>query len=159
MPSLQIDIIAVGKLKEKFWESACREYLKRLSHSAKVTVTEVSDLGVRSNNAVDLVLRAEARLLEQRIPSNSYKVVLDSAGTQLSSEDFADLLVKLQNQGVSRLSFVIGGSWGLDASIKKDADLLLSLGPMTFPHNLARVMVLEQLYRCFSIINNAPYHK
>ena len=156
---MKIDIIAVGKLKERFWESACKEYLKRLSHSAKVVVTEVSDLGARSNNAVDLVLRTEARLLEQRIPPDSYVVALDSAGTQLSSEGFADLVSDLQNTGINHLSFIIGGSWGLDASIKRKADSLLSFGPMTLPHNLARVVLLEQLYRCFSIIAKTPYHK
>ena len=159
MPSLHLDVIAVGKLKEGYWTDACSEYLKRLSRYTKVTVTEVSDAGERSESTVDLVLRAQAGLLKQRISHDSYKMALDRAGTQLSSEELADLIVRLQNQGVSRLSFIIGGSWGLDASIKKDADLLLSLGLMTFPYNLARVVLLEQLYRCFSIINKAPYHK
>jgi 23S rRNA (pseudouridine1915-N3)-methyltransferase len=155
----RIDVIAVGKLKEGFWVDACAEYRKRLSRYTALEVHEVPDRAARSNAERELALAAEANGLRQRIAPGSHLIVLDSAGTQLTSEGIATLLRSLQDAGTRRLSFVIGGSWGVENSLKQEADLLLSFGAITLPHNLARVVLLEQLYRAFRIIAGEPYHK
>ena len=159
MTGMHIDIIAVGRLKERFWVDACAEYLKRLGRYAQVTVTEVNDQDMRFAGNSDLVLKAEGQLLEKRIPLDGYSIMLDRAGVQLESVELAELIVKLQSNGISRLAFVIGGSWGIDAPLKERADRMISLGAITLPHNLCRVVLLEQLYRCFRIIQGEPYHK
>jgi 23S rRNA (pseudouridine1915-N3)-methyltransferase len=159
MPGLHIDVIAVGRLKEDYWVRACAEYLKRLGRYATVTVAEVPDRAERSADDAALVLRTEAASLRKRIAPGSQTIMLDSAGKQFTSEQIADLLRDAQGQRTRQMSFVIGGSRGLDTSLKAEADLLLSLGAITLPHNLARVVLLEQLYRAFRIINNEPYHK
>jgi len=159
MAATRIEIIAVGKLKEKFWTDACAEYLMRLGRYATVNVVEVADQDQRFDGNTKLVLKAEAELLQKRIADEAYTVVLDKEGAQLLSEEFADLVVKFQGSGMSKLRFVIGGSWGVDDSIKEQADMRISFGPLTLPHNLARVVLLEQLYRCFRIIKGEPYHK
>jgi 23S rRNA (pseudouridine1915-N3)-methyltransferase len=155
---LHIDIIAVGKLKERFWREACAEYLKRLGRYAKVAVSEVPDKSSRTEGSEKAVLRAEAALLQPRL-GDSFVVMLDERGRRFSSEQIAALMADWQNEGVAAVSFVIGGSHGIDAALKQQADLLLSLGAITLPHNLARVVLLEQLYRGFRIINGEPYHK
>jgi 23S rRNA (pseudouridine1915-N3)-methyltransferase len=156
---LHINIVAVGRLKEDYWVSACAEYAKRLSRYATLSVNEVPDRGARSPSDVSLLLRAEASHLRQRLSHASYVIMLDSGGRQFSSEQIAALLGNLRDEGVRDLSFVIGGSWGLDAAFKQEADLLLSFGPITLPHNLARVVLLEQIYRGFRILKGEPYHK
>jgi 23S rRNA (pseudouridine1915-N3)-methyltransferase len=156
---LHINIIAVGRLKEDYWVSACAEYRKRLTRYATLTIGEVPARSAHTETERDLALSAEASRLRQKLASDSYVVMLDSAGKQFTNEQFATHLVELQNRGVSKLEFVIGGSWGLDETLKQEADLLLSFGRMTLPHNLARVVLLEQLYRTFRIINGDPYHK
>jgi 23S rRNA (pseudouridine1915-N3)-methyltransferase len=158
MAGLRVDVIAVGKLKEDYWVKACAEYLKRLGRYATLAVSEVPDRAERSSDDAALVLRAEAAHLRQRLEACSMVVMLDSAGKQLTSERIADLLREAQDRG-RRLGFVIGGSRGIDEGLKREADLLLSLGAITLPHNLARVVLLEQLYRAFRIINGEPYHK
>jgi 23S rRNA (pseudouridine1915-N3)-methyltransferase len=159
MAGPHIDIIAVGRLKEEYWAAACAEYRKRLGRYATLTVNEVPDRAERSSDDAALVLRTEAAHLRRKLVPNARVIVLDSGGRQLTSEQLADLLREAQDQGPGRLSFVIGGSRGVDASLKKEADLLLSFGAITLPHNLARVVLLEQLYRAFRIINGEPYHK
>ena len=159
MPSLRVSIIAVGRLTERYWTDAANEYLKRLERYAQVSVTEVNDQGARTDSESRLALKSEASLLRQRIEKDAYTIMCDIRGQQLTSEGLAALLEGLQTTGVSRIDLVIGGSWGLDGGLKEEADMLLSLGPLTLPHNLARVVVLEQLYRSFRIIKGEPYHK
>jgi 23S rRNA (pseudouridine1915-N3)-methyltransferase len=156
---LRIDVIAVGKLKERYWVDACAEYRKRLSRYVTLSVSEVPNRAARSQADCKLALAAEAAALRQRLAPASHLIVLDSAGTQLTSEGIADMLSRLQDAGIRQLNFVIGGSWGVDETLKREAALLLSLGAITLPHNLARVVLLEQLYRAFRIINGDPYHK
>jgi 23S rRNA (pseudouridine1915-N3)-methyltransferase len=159
MAGLHIDIVAVGKLKERFWEEACAEYLKRLTRYAKVKVVEVPDRSSKTEGSADAVIGAEALAVRQRLAPGSYLIALDSTGEQLTSEGLALLLAKLQNEGTGGVTFLVGGSHGIDAGLKREADLLLSFGAITLPHNLARVVLLEQLYRSFRIINGEPYHK
>jgi 23S rRNA (pseudouridine1915-N3)-methyltransferase len=159
MAGLRLDIVAVGRLKEDYWVRACAEYRKRLSRYATLSISEVAAQSASSEADCGRVLREEAVRLRQRLAAGACTVVLDRAGRQFTSEEMAAHIVELQNHGVSRLAFVIGGSWGIDETLKAEADLLLSFGTMTLPHNLARVVLLEQLYRWFRIINGEPYHK
>jgi 23S rRNA (pseudouridine1915-N3)-methyltransferase len=156
---LHIDIFAVGKLKEKFWVDACAEYRKRLNRYATVSVNEVNDRAARSSVERVRALRVEAEALRQRIDHDSPIIMLDREGRQFSSEQIAGLLGNFKDEGIRNLSFVIGGSWGLDEAFKQEANLLLSFGPITLPHNLARLLLLEQIYRAFKILKGEPYHK
>ena len=127
-------VIAVGKLKERFWKDACAEYLKRLSAYSPTTVREIPD-------------------------STLERGLLDIRGKQASSEQLATKLESLAIQGVSHVAFVIGGSDGVSEAVRARCDERLSFGPITLPHNLARVVLLEQVYRAHKIIRGEPYHK
>ncbi len=159
MAGVRIDICAVGKLKEDYWVKACEEYLKRLSRYAKVQVIEVPDGSAKSDKDIEAVLQEEAESIKKRLASSTFAIVMDQSGNQLTSEQLAAELDKLQTHGNSHISFIIGGSWGLDAALKKQANMTISLGAITLPHNLARVVLLEQIYRSFKITNGEPYHK
>lgn len=146
-----IDVVAVGKLKEKFWRDACAEYQKRLGAYAKLHVVEVPD----SN------LATEAQLVLDALSSRAYAhvILLDIAGTSTSSEQLAEKLDKLAVNGVSHILFVVGGSDGVDESVRRAVAERISFGPITLPHNLARIVLLEQIYRAFKINRGEPYHK
>lgn len=146
---LKITIIAVGKLKERFWRDACAEYLKRLEGYCKLSVRELPD----SN------LQQEGALIYEALPEGTPVIVLDIVGKELSSEQVARTIEDYSLSGMSHLVFVIGGSDGLAPEVKQRAALRVSFGPITLPHNLARVVLLEQLYRAFKIIKHEPYHK
>lgn len=146
---LKITVIAVGKLKEKFWRDACAEYSKRLEGYCKLSVREVPD----SNMA------QEAALILDALPERAPVIVLDIAGKPTSSEQLARTIEDYTVGGTSHLVFVIGGSDGLTPEVKARAALRMSFGPLTLPHNLARVVLLEQVYRAFKIIKGEPYHK
>lgn len=141
---------------------AQREYLKRLHSYARLEMVEVREeilppTGER--NAVETVLKKEGEHLLQRIPDNSYVVALDREGVMLTSEEFADFLHNLGLQGQSKLYFVIGGSAGLARTVLDRASMRLSFSKFTFPHQLMRVILLEQLYRAFKIIRGEKYHR
>lgn len=146
---LKITVIAVGKLKERFWRDACAEYTKRLEGYCKLTVREIPD----SNMA------QEAGLILEALPEHAPVIVLDIQGKTTSSEQLSHLIEERTVSGVSHLVFVIGGSDGLAPEVKGCAALRMSFGPITLPHNLARVVLLEQLYRAFKIMRGEPYHK
>ena len=146
---LKITVIAVGKLKERFWRDACAEYSKRLGGYCNLTVREIPD----SNR------EQESTLVLEALPENATIIVLDIQGKETSSEALASLIERYTVEGVSHLVFVIGGSDGLTNAVKERASLRMSFGPITLPHNLARVMLLEQVYRAFKIIKREPYHK
>ena len=148
---LHIDVIAVGKLKERFWKDACAEYLKRLGGYAKVAVREVPDSSLdREAGAVLSALDASGA---------THVVLLDVNGTPTSSEQLAAKLDAWALSGNSRVAFVIGGSDGVAKSVSQRANEALSFGPITLPHNLARVVLLEQVYRACKINKGEPYHK
>jgi len=154
---VKIRIVAVGRLKERFWSEAAGEYLKRLGPYADVRVVEVADRD--PGRGEDRALAEEASAVLRALPDSTHVIALDIGGRQMSSEQLAERLSQLALEGRSDVSFVIGGSLGLAPEALARADERLSLGPMTLPHNLARVVLLEQVYRAFKIIRGEPYHK
>ena len=159
---MKITIIAVGKLKEKFYIDAVAEYEKRLSRYCKLEIVQVEDEKTpdKMGTALDeTVKRKEAERILKYLKEDAYVVTLEIQGNSYDSEGFAGQVEKLATQGVSHIQFVIGGSLGLHEEICKKADLAVSFSKMTFPHQLMRVILLEQIYRAYRIINGEPYHK
>ena len=154
---MRLTVIAVGRLKERFWREAAEEYLKRLGSYASMRVVEIADRD--SGRDVARALADECADVLRAIPDGAYVIALDIGGKQLSSEGFSAKLEALALDGRSSVAFLIGGSVGFDAAVLARADERLSLGPMTLPHNLARVVLLEQVYRAFRISRGEPYHK
>ena len=161
--SAQIQIVAVGKIKEKFFADAIAEYVKRLSRFCKLRIIEVEDEKnpeEQTEARIAQVLRRERDRIKPHLKNikNANVVALDINGSRMSSEKFADL-IKRHFESDGTLSFVIGGSLGLDREILETSNLRLSLSDMTFPHQMARIMLTEQIYRSFKIIGNEKYHK
>lgn len=159
---MKITVICVGKIKEKFYRDAIAEYEKRLTKYCKPDFVEVADEktpdGAGEALEEQIKAREGARILE-KIKPDAYVCTLEIGGKKMSSEGMADWMEKLCVRGTSHITFVIGGSLGLHPSVSKRADLALSFSDMTFPHQLMRVILAEQIYRCFRIINREPYHK
>ena len=160
---MKISIIATGKLKDNYWKEALAEYQRRLSAFAKVDIHEVPDRASQSGTESQ-VKAAEgesilARLQQLQAGGDTQIIALDGRGKQRSSTELAAHFDELKLRGKSRLVFIIGGSHGLSAEVLAAAQESLSFGPQTWPHNLARVMLAEQIYRAFSISANHPYHK
>ena len=159
---LSVRLICVGKLGEKFWADAVREYVKRLGAYCKLEIIELPEQRLPqtpSEGETRQALDKEAALIEDKIPQGASVIALCVEGKEMSSEQLAAYLGRLTVSGTSRLCLVIGGSCGLSDKIKTRAALRLSMSPMTFPHHLARVMALEQLYRAESIQAGTKYHK
>ena len=159
---LSVHLICVGKLKEKFYLEACAEYIKRLSTYCRLTVTELPEERLPQNPSqaqIDGALEREGQAIRAKLPPSSSVIALCVEGKERSSEDFAKLLSTWEHSPAKHLVFVIGGSYGLDPALKAEAWVRLSMSPMTFPHHLARVMLLEQLYRAFKIQEGSSYHK
>ena len=159
---LSVHLICVGKLKEKFYLEACAEYMKRLSPYCKLTLTELPEVKLPQNPSLGEIAAAldkEGDAIRAKIPPNSSVVALCVEGKQRSSEELASLIRTWEQNAAKHMVFVIGGSYGLHPSIKAEAWVQLSMSPMTFPHHLARVMVLEQIYRAFKINEGSSYHK
>ncbi len=159
---MKIQLIVVGKLKEKYFTDACNEYIKRLGAFCNISVTEVAEHKCPdspSDADIAITLKNEGKRILDAIPDNAEVITLCIEGKQFSSEKLADRINLAAVQGKSCICFVIGGSWGLDGAVKSRASLKLSMSEMTFPHMLARVMLLEQVYRAFSIIKGNKYHK
>jgi 23S rRNA (pseudouridine1915-N3)-methyltransferase len=153
---VRIRLVAVGRLKEPHWRDACDEYLKRLRPYADVEVTEIADRDISRDRT--RAMGDEGADILRALPARSHVVALDLDGRQLSSEGLAAWFERRMVDGGSDIAFVIGGSAGLDPSVMTRADERLSLGPMTLPHQLARVVLLEQVYRAFRIMRGEPYH-
>lgn len=159
---MRISIVCVGKIKESYFSDAVAEYRKRLSRYAKLEIIELAD-----ERTPDGASAAEERQIKEKegerilkaLRDDAYIIALAIEGKKLSSEQLADFMEKCAVQGESHLVFVIGGSLGLDTRVLKRADHLLSFSDMTFPHQLMRVILLEQIYRGFRIIHHEPYHK
>lgn len=147
---MKIKILAIGKVKEKYYKEAIAEYVKRLSRYAKTEITEIDE--ITSDNE----LEKEAK--EILLKTSGYTVVLDKDGENLSSELFAEKIAKIKNVA-SEITFILGGSIGLSQSVKDRADFVLSYGAQTLPHSLARVLLTEQVYRAFNILEGGKYHK
>ena len=156
---MKINVICLGKLKENYLKKAESEYVKRISGYSSVKVTELKDFSQAKNMSDDMIRKKEAELVLPRIEAGSLIAVLDIDGRQMSSEEFASFIDESCIRGKSSFTFIIGSSVGLDESVKKRADLRLSFSKMTFPHQLFRVMLLEQIYRAMKINANETYHK
>ena len=157
-----ITLITMGKLKEKFYISAAEEYKKRLGGYCKFTLLELPEVRLPENPSpaeISAGLEKEADLIFTKIPKGAWFCVFTPEGKELSSEGFADRLKEVKNSGKSSACFLIGSSFGMAPRVKQKADFKLSIGPMTFPHHLARIMVLEQLYRAEAIQAGSKYHK
>ena len=152
---MNITVICVGGIKEKFYKDACDEYIKRLGRFGKIRVTELAE--VRGQSRQDI--NKEGKAVIKAIPKSSYVIALCVEGSKMSSEKLADKIKTLSLSSVSELTFIIGGSDGLSDEVKAAADYRLSFSEMTFPHMLMRVILLEQIYRAFTIIEGSSYHK
>ena len=159
---MNIKIITVGKIKEKFYRDAILEYSKRLSSYCKLNIIEVNDEMTKENasvNEVNIVLRKEGERILKSINNNEYIIALAINGKKLDSIEFANKINDLGIHSNSNICFIIGGSLGLSDDVLTKANMKLSFSDMTFPHQLMRVILLEQIYRAFRINNNEPYHK
>lgn len=159
---MKITMICVGKIKEKFYRDAVEEYLKRLSKYCKAEVIEVADEKTpdhASGTEEEQIKEKEAQRILSKIKSDDFVCTLEILGKKYSSESFADMIEQSAISGKSHITFVIGGSLGLHTSVLKRSDLGISFSDMTFPHQLMRVILCEQIYRAFRIINGEPYHK
>ena len=154
-----ITIAAVGKLKEKFWKEACQEYCKRLGSYTTIRIVEAADIDPEKAGGVDAAKEKEGYSILQAIPEKSHVILLAIEGKEKSSVELANHLQDLMIHGNGNITFVIGGSDGVSAEVYKRADETLSFGAITLPHNLARVVLLEQIYRSFRIMRGEPYHK
>jgi 23S rRNA (pseudouridine1915-N3)-methyltransferase len=153
---MRIRIAAVGKLKELYWRAACDEYVKRLGRYAALEIAEVADRDL--SMGADRAMAAEGSDILRVVPAGSHVLALEIGGTPRTSEDLAARIAALMLEGRADLTFVVGGSAGLAPDVLARADERLSLSPMTLPHQLCRVVLLEQIYRAFRIMRNEPYH-
>ena len=159
---MNIFVISVGKLKEKYWVDAVKEYARRLGAYCRLELIEVKEarLPDRAGEAEEAAVKqAEGEEILRRIKDNMYVVTLEIGGKALSSEQLAEKIDRLAVDGISSIAFVIGGSLGLSEAVSSRADFKLSFSKMTFPHQMMRVILLEQIYRSFKIIRNETYHK
>lgn len=159
---MKITALCVGKVKEKFFTDAIKEYSKRLSRYCKLEIVEVADEKTpdgASELVVSQIKEKEAERMEKYLPDSAYVIALAIEGKKLTSEKLAEKIDSLGISGTSHLVFLIGGSLGMSDRLLKRADYLLSFSDMTFPHQLMRVILLEQVYRSYRIIHGEPYHK
>lgn len=159
---MKITVITVGKIKEKYLKDAIAEYSKRLSRYCKLEILEVSDEKTpdgASEIVEENIREKEGERILKLIKEDAYVITLEISGKMLTSEELADRIETLGIQGKSHLVFVIGGSIGLGREVLRRSDYALSFSKMTFPHQLMRVILLEQIYRSYRIINGEPYHK
>lgn len=154
---MKIKIVSVGSIKEKFLKDAISEYLKRLTRFAKIEIIEVDETKIQ-NKSEEQVKKEEGERLLKRIGQDEFVFLLDLKGELISSEVLAQKINDLINKGISLLTFVIGGTLGLSEEVRKRANIKLSISKMTFTHQMCRMIILEQIYRAFKIINNEEYH-
>lgn len=159
---IKINIISIGKIKEKYIKMGIDEFSKRLSRYCKLEITELKDEEAPenlSNAQINMVKDREAERIVNSLNKNTYIIALAIDGKNLNSEDFSKKIKKLSVEGRSHITFIIGGSLGLSERILDMSDYHLSFSKMTFPHQLMRLILLEQIYRAFRILNKEPYHK
>ena len=158
---MKIKLIVVGKLKEKYLLDACNEYLKRLSKYAKTEVIEVNEekISDESFSMQAIAMQKEGQRILENVGLSDYVILSDLHGKEIDSVEFSSLLENAMTKGASTFAIIIGGSYGLDDEMRKRADFSMCLSKMTFPHQLTRVIVLEQIYRSMKILHNEKYHK
>ena len=158
----KVTILCVGKLKEPFYVQAVSEYQKRLSRHCKLEIIELPEQKLSddpSGAEIEQSLQKEAALIEEKLPKGGALIAMCVEGTELSSVQLSQKIQQFASRGASQLTFLIGSSFGLHPSVKQKADFRLSMSPMTFPHHLFRVMLLEQVYRAYQIESGTKYHK
>ena len=146
---MKINLIVIGKLKEKFLVEGVAEYLKRIKIFSKIEVKEISECRT---------VEEEGEKLLAQVPKNSFLIILDVTGEALTSEKFAEKISALNLRGISEITFIIGGAFGLSNEVRQAANFKLSLSQMTFTHQMARLILVEQIYRAFKINRGEPYH-
>ena len=159
---MRITLITVGKIKEKYLKDAIAEYSKRLTKYCKLDILEVNDEKTPDNASEiveEQIRNKEGERILKYVKEDSFVITLEIQGKQLTSEELSNKIESLGVQGISHIVFIIGGSIGLGQEVLKRSNYALSFSKMTFPHQLMRVILLEQIYRSFRIINNEPYHK
>ena len=160
--SMEIKIIVVGKLKEKYLKDGIAEYLKRLTSYANLKIIEIKDEAASqtlSDAEIEQIKVVEGKRIIEKLPNRARVIALDLKGKQLTSEDFAEEINETMTYGTSQIAYIIGGSHGLSQEVLQKTDLKISFGKMTYPHQLMRLILVEQIYRAFKIIRNEPYHK
>lgn len=156
---MKIKIIALGKIKEKFLKDGIDEFLKRLTPYASVDIIELSPIEIRDENLIQKALKQEGEKILANIKNDSFVITMEILGKQLSSEDFAQKINEISMSGISELVFVIGSSCGLSPIVSNRANFKLSFSKMTFLHQFARLLLVEQIYRAFKILKGETYHK
>ena len=158
----RVTILCVGKLKEKFYIDAAAEYVKRLQRHCKLELIELPEQRLPDDPSpaeIQKALRTEGDAIRERLPKGGAVIALCIEGRPCSSEELSRRMAEFGVQGKTQLTFLIGGSVGLDEDLKRQADWRLSMSPMTFPHHMARIMLLEQIYRAYQIADGTKYHK
>ncbi len=159
---LTVNIICIGKIKEKYWTDAIAEYKKRLSAFCRFNIIELDEEKIYrepNKSQIETILIAEGRRIISALTKGSYVISMCIEGRMISSPELAEKLEDISLSGKSSLDIIIGGSWGLSDEVKQKSDFRLSMSRMTFPHQMARVVLCEQIYRAFEILNNGKYHK
>lgn len=159
---LTVNILCIGKIKEKYWTDAIAEYKKRLSAFCRFNIIELDEEKTYQNpnpSQVEAILNAEGKRILNALAKGSYVISMCIEGKMISSPELAEKLEDISICGKSTVDLLIGGSWGLSNEVKQRSDFKLSMSRMTFPHQMARVVLCEQIYRAFEIMNNGKYHK
>lgn len=159
---ISVQIVCIGRLKEEFWRSACSEFEKRLTRYCNLSIKELAESTLPENpsqSQIDSALEREGEAILKELPKDSFVCALCIEGKQFSSQEFADKISGVASMGKSKITFIIGSSFGLCDKVKQRADLKLSFSKMTFPHQMFRTILLEQIYRAFSILGGGKYHK
>ena len=156
---MKIKIIALGKIKEKFLKDGIDEFLKRLTPYATVSILELQPIEIKDENLIEKILEEEGEKILSNIKPLDYVITMEILGKQLSSEDFAQKITELTNDGVQEIVFVIGSSCGIGKNVSNRANFKMSMSKMTFLHQFARLILVEQIYRAFKIIKGETYHK
>lgn len=159
---MKISVVAVGRLKERYWKEAEAEYVKRLGSYSKIDITEVMDIPIPEKCSLkesEAIREKEGERIIKAINPQSYLCLLDLNGQEMDSVSLSGEVMRMAERGGSHVTFVIGGSLGLGENVRKRADAAISFSKLTFPHQLCRIVLLEQLYRSFRIARGEPYHK
>ena len=156
---MNINLVVVGKIKENYLKIAIEDFLKRIRPYSSIKITEIQSEILKDPSDTEKAKIIEAQKINSLLNTNSFIVALDVKGQSFSSEEFAQKIKQLSSEGYNQMIFIIGGAVGLDTSILEKVHLRLSISKMTFTHQMVRLILLEQIYRGFKIINNEPYHK
>lgn len=154
---MKIVLVCIGRIKKDYIKSGIMEYLARIKRYTPIEAVEIKEESIRAGNSIQKALEKEARRVLEKIKEGDFIIALGDKGKQYTSGGLADFINTLSSRGKRRLCLIVGGAYGLHPSILEGADSVLALSSMTFPHELARLILLEQIYRAFTILNNEPY--